>query len=71
MQVPLASDVRTALTSLFSMLWDAPDSQASAADRAELRRLCSPQSPDFILDVPEYCGFFTYTMFTGVVAKDD
>lgn len=69
-QAPLAPEMRTALTSLFAMLWDGSQLQASAADRAEFRRLCSPQSPDFILDVPEYCGFFTYTMFSAVVAKD-
>lgn len=70
-QAPLTPDMRTALTSLFAMLWDQALPQAAAADRAEFWRLCSPQSSDFILDVPEYCGFFTYTMFSAAVAKDD
>jgi hypothetical protein len=29
--------------------------------------LCSPTSPECILDVPGYYAFFTYTMFTGEV----
>jgi hypothetical protein len=27
------------------------------------------ESPDFILNLPEYYAFFTYTMFAGRVSK--
>lgn len=68
-QGPLKSEVRNALRLLFEMLWGTAEHEAAEADRLEFRRLCQPESPDFILDLPEYYGFFTYTMFSGVVDK--
>ena len=68
-QAPLTNDVRTALISLFEMLWSAPQPEASVEDRAEYKRLCTPGSPDFILDIPDYYGFFTYSMFRGRLPK--
>jgi len=47
------------------MLWGGSIAQASKPDMEEDLRLCSPSSPDFIVDIPEYYGFFTCTMFTG------
>ena len=67
-QAPITLAVRTALASLFEMLWGAAG-QESAADRREYERLCRPESPDFILDVPEYYAFFTYTMLSGIVTR--
>ena len=66
-QSPLISGERTALISLFEMLWGEPQSEASAEDWAEYQRLCQPGSADLILDVPDYYAFFTYTMFGGKV----
>ena len=66
-QAPLQPEVRSAMALLFEMLWTEGLGQASTADRDEYRRLCSPASPDFIADLPEYYAFFTYTMFTGRV----
>jgi demethylmenaquinone methyltransferase/2-methoxy-6-polyprenyl-1,4-benzoquinol methylase len=51
------------------MLWGEASAEASKVDIEEYRRLCSPGSPDFILDVPGYWAFITYTMFTGEVAR--
>ena len=63
-QAPLSSEVRRALVSLFEMLWvQAPG--ISPQDRAAYQRLCRPDSADFILDLPDYYGFFTYTLFLG------
>jgi ubiquinone/menaquinone biosynthesis C-methylase UbiE len=67
-QAPLSAACRIALTSLFEMLW-AEAQPASEADRLEYRRLCRAGSPDFILSLPEYYAFFTYTMFAGQVSK--
>jgi len=67
-QAPLEPDIRAALALLFEMLWGGASDEASQVDIEQYHRLCSQGSPDFILDIPEYCGFFTYTMFTGVVA---
>jgi demethylmenaquinone methyltransferase/2-methoxy-6-polyprenyl-1,4-benzoquinol methylase len=66
-QAPLSGDVRRALEVLFEMLWGERQPQASAEDWAEYQRLCRPKSPDFILSLPDYYAFFTYTMFRGRV----
>lgn len=64
---PLSSGERTALISLFDMLWGNPQPETSPEDWRQYQCLCKPESPDFILDIPDYYGFFTYTMFTGKV----
>jgi demethylmenaquinone methyltransferase/2-methoxy-6-polyprenyl-1,4-benzoquinol methylase len=64
---PLRPEIRDGIVSLFEMLWGDRIGEASAPDIEEYRRLCSPESPDFIGDLPEYCGHFTYTMFTARV----
>ncbi len=68
-QAPLSSECRTAVASLFEMLWGEEQPTASESDRLEYRRLCRAESPNFILNLPEYCAFFTYTMFSGRVSK--
>ena len=66
-QAPLAEDLRRALTAMFEMLWQAP--APVTEDWRERLRLCQPGSPDFVLNLSEYYGFFTYTLFQGVVRK--
>ena len=66
-QSPLKSDTRTALISLFEMLWGNPQPETSPEDWRQYQQLCKPESPDFILDIPDYYGFFTYSMFRGKV----
>lgn len=68
-QAPLNNCQRTALTSLFEMLWGEQQPEVSTEDWNEYRRLCKPTSTDFILDIPNYYGFFTYSMFRGKVVK--
>jgi demethylmenaquinone methyltransferase/2-methoxy-6-polyprenyl-1,4-benzoquinol methylase len=68
-QAPLSVECRIALTSLFEMLWETTSPEVMEADRLEYQRLCRADSPDFILDLPEYYAFFTYTLFSGIVAK--
>jgi demethylmenaquinone methyltransferase/2-methoxy-6-polyprenyl-1,4-benzoquinol methylase len=65
---PLADDIRSALSALFQMRWPGVESELSQEDWAEYQRLCLPESPDFILDHPDYYAFFTYAMFRGRVA---
>jgi ubiquinone/menaquinone biosynthesis C-methylase UbiE len=66
-RAPLSSDLRAALTSLLSMLWGAPQPEVSDKDWKEYLRLCQSTSMDFILDVEDYYGFFTYSLFRGTV----
>jgi ubiquinone/menaquinone biosynthesis C-methylase UbiE len=66
-QSPLTPEMRTALVSLFEMLWGNPQPETSPEDWRQYQQLCKPESPDFILDIPDYYGFFTCSMFRGKV----
>lgn len=66
-QAPLSKKIRTALLSLIEMLWGERQPGVSEEDWAEYQRLCLPESPDFILNLPDYCAFFTYSVFWGRV----
>ena len=68
-QAPLDSDMRTAITSLFEMLWGERQADASQNDWNEYQRVCQPMSTDFILDIPDYYGFFTCSVFRGRIKK--
>ena len=68
-QAPLGEGERTALISLFEMLWAGPSSTEPRGDWAEFQSLCTPGSPQFILDLPGYHAFFTYTIFRGITKK--
>lgn len=66
---PLSDEMRSALMALLEMRWPGVQSELTREDWAEFRRLCRPESPDFILDLPDYYAFYTYSMFRGKVAK--
>jgi len=65
---PLSDGIRNALVSLFEMRWPEAEVELSPDDRAEFRRLCLPDSADFILNLPDYYALITYTVFRGTVA---
>ena len=65
---PLRREIRDALVNLFDMRWPDIEHELSSDDLTEFRRLCLPDSPDFILNLPEYYAFFTYTLFWGKIA---
>ncbi len=65
---PLSQDLRGALLALFQMRWPKVKSELTQEDWAEYQRICLLESPDFILDHPDYYAFFTYSMFDGKVA---
>ena len=64
---PLPDDLRNAMIALFQMRWPGVESELAQEDLAEYRRLCLPDSQDFIVDHPDYYAFFTYSMFHGKV----
>jgi len=68
-QAPLSDNIRNAMISLFEMRWGEVRSELTVEDWTEYQRLCQPESPDFILNLPDYYAFFTYTMFHGKVTK--
>jgi demethylmenaquinone methyltransferase/2-methoxy-6-polyprenyl-1,4-benzoquinol methylase len=69
-QAPLSSLQRTALASLFKMLWGEQQPDVSPEDWIEYQRLCKSTSADFILNIPDYYAFFTYSLFRGRVVKE-
>ena len=69
-QAPLSQGQRTALISMFNMLWGQPQPQVSPDDWQAYQRLCTPASAEFILDIPDYYAFFTYSLFRGKVSLD-
>ena len=69
-RAPLREGETIALASLFEMLWGTYQPEVSPEDWNEYQRLCRPDSPDFVLNNPEYYGFFTCTMFRGRVMKN-
>lgn len=66
---PLSDDIRNALIVFFQMLWGEQQPEVSQEDWDEYNRLCQPDSPDFILDCPDYYAFFTYSLFKGKISK--
>ena len=67
-QAPLSADLREALIALIEMRWPGVESELVPEEAAEFRRLCKPESPDFLLDHPDYYAFFTETLFWCKVA---
>ena len=65
---PLSDEMRSALTALIEMRWVDVGAELSEGDWAEFQRLCLAESPEFILDIPDYYAFYTYSMFRGKVS---
>ncbi|SFG78148.1 demethylmenaquinone methyltransferase / 2-methoxy-6-polyprenyl-1,4-benzoquinol methylase [Desulfotomaculum arcticum] len=64
---PLSQEMRKALVDLFEMRWGEDNPELLEEDQLEYQRLCRDDSPDFILNMPGYYGFFTYSLFGGRV----
>jgi ubiquinone/menaquinone biosynthesis C-methylase UbiE len=67
--VPLNDAARNGLSRSFQMLWGKAESEVTPEDWVEFQRLCQPKSPDFILNLPDYYAFITYSLFYGKVPK--
>jgi len=68
-QAPLSDELRAALVALIEMRWEGAQAELGDQEWAEFQRLCRPESPDFLLDRPDYYAFFTETLFSGEVAR--
>jgi ubiquinone/menaquinone biosynthesis C-methylase UbiE len=66
---PLGEKLRDALTALIEMRWGGARSEVNPEVWAEFQRLSEPDSPDFILKLPDYYAFFTYSFFRGRVPR--
>jgi hypothetical protein len=50
-------------------LRSAIQSEVTQGDWAEFQRLCQPESRDFILNLPDYYPFLSYSLFHGKVRE--
>jgi demethylmenaquinone methyltransferase/2-methoxy-6-polyprenyl-1,4-benzoquinol methylase len=64
---PLSDNIYEELLALFRMRWPGVQSELAPEDWAEFQRLSQPESPNFILNLPDYFAFFTYSLFKGTV----
>jgi len=62
---PLNSTIFQAMTDILEMRWPNVESELSKEDFRLYQRLTDPKSPDFILNLPDYYGFYTYSVFTS------
>jgi ubiquinone/menaquinone biosynthesis C-methylase UbiE len=69
MYAPLKEYERESLIALFKMRWPGIKNELSEQDYADYQRLCLPDSPEFIVNDPDFYAFFTYSMFTSRVPK--
>jgi demethylmenaquinone methyltransferase/2-methoxy-6-polyprenyl-1,4-benzoquinol methylase len=47
------------------MFWGKAEPEVASEDWAEFQRLCRPESLGFILNLPDYYAFITYSLFCG------
>jgi len=64
---PLSPEIYTAMTDILEMRWPNVKPELSKEDCDLFQRLTNPDSPDFILNLPDYYGFYTYSVFRGKV----
>lgn len=69
-QAPLSDELRAAMAAWIEMRWSGAESEVDRETWREYERLCSVDSPDFIVDAPDYYGFITGTLFCGKVAVE-
>lgn len=62
---PLGSEMRDALLDLIEMRWKDVETVLGGSDLRLFKKLTDPGSTDFILDLPDYYAFFTYSLFYG------
>lgn len=63
---PLSEKDKTVLTTFFQMLWGNSENEVSKEDWDRFNEYCSPTSDIFILNNPDYYGFYIYTLFQGI-----
>jgi len=67
---PMSPAMFQAMADILEMRWSNVESELSKEDFELYRRLTDPGSPEYILNLPDYYGFFTYSVFTSRVPRD-
>ncbi len=65
---PLSGEIRQGIADILEMRWPGVEDELSKEDLDLYKRITDQGSPEFILNLPDYYGFFTYSVFTGKVA---
>jgi len=63
---PFNEQLKKTLIILYKMLWGHLENELTESDWHFFERLIDPNDPIFILDNPDFHGYFTYTLFEGV-----
>jgi demethylmenaquinone methyltransferase/2-methoxy-6-polyprenyl-1,4-benzoquinol methylase len=66
---PLDESQREALLSLIEMRWPGVQAALSDEDWKLFQRLTHPESDEFILNIPDYYAFFTYSLFSARIPE--
>ncbi len=66
-QAPFSDEEKEALVGTFKMFWNKAKPEVSDEVWAEYKRLCSLESSDLILNLPDYHGYFVYSLFYAFV----
>lgn len=64
---PLSDKEKEAVLALFDMLWSDSRGAVSDDEWQLYERISRPGTADFLLEKPDYYGFFIYTCFSGQV----
>jgi ubiquinone/menaquinone biosynthesis C-methylase UbiE len=67
---PLGARMRQAMIDILEMRWPDAESELLEEESELYRRLTDPDSPEFILNLPGYYAFYTYSVFTGRVIRE-
>ncbi|WP_276620531.1 class I SAM-dependent methyltransferase [Syntrophomonas wolfei] len=62
---PLSAEIIVAVSDLFIMRWGSCEKEVAPEIWHDYQRLCQPDSTEFILNVPGYYAFFTYSVFSA------
>jgi len=63
---PLSAPMHDALLSLIEMRWPKMQKELRPPERRLYLRITDPSSPQFILNLPGYYAFYTFTLFSAV-----
>jgi len=66
---PLSAKIYQAMVDIIEMRWPNVEDELSKKDLHLYKRLTDPISSDYILKLPDYYGFYTYSVFSGKVPK--
>ncbi len=65
---PLNEEDNKAVNTFFQMFWGNAEEEVSTEDWKKFKDYCTSTSENYILNNPDYYGFFIYTLFSAIKA---